>query len=462
MIPPSGAPACHDERMNPDRSQFGDDFVWGVATAAYQIEGSPTADGKGASIWDTFCSQPGRIADGSSGAQTCDSYRRYAEDSALVAELGFDAYRLSLSWPRIQPDGRSVNRAGIDHYRRVVDSCLERGVQPWVTLYHWDLPQVLENRGGWTDRDIVGRFADYAGAVGEALGDLVSNWMLLNEPMSFTSLGYLVGEHAPGRRGLLGYLAAVHHTNLATAAGAQSLRAADPDGQVGTTHYLTAPQGVGPGKWAAARAERSAHAVINRQFLEPGLGMGYPTKDAPILRLMNRYLRSGDLDRCRVDLDFLGVQYYSRLRSQFLPVPGLWTVPSVDPVDPTAPTTSMGWQIMPEGLGMVLDMVHSYGRFPRIIITEGGASFADEVRDGRVADQRRIDYYRAHLAEVRAAQQRGVPVQGYFCWSLLDNFEWAEGTRPRFGLVHVDYSSQQRTIKESGHWFAGHLNTGQQ
>lgn len=437
--------------------EFGDAFVWGVATAAYQIEGAPDADGKGPSIWDTFTHKPGTIADGTNGDVATDSYRRFPEDVALAYSMGFGAYRFSLSWPRIQPDGRTVNQKGLDHYKRVIDSCLGAGIQPWVTAYHWDLPQALEDEGGWTNRDIIDVFADYIGVVGQALGDRVSDWMIFNEPFSFTMLGYMLGEHAPGRRGLNNYFPAMHHVNLATAQGVRALRAADPDAVVGTTHYLTAPLGSGPGPKLALRAERAADAMLNRSFLEPGLGLGYPTDDAPILRMMRRYIRDGDLERCEVDLDFLGVQYYTRLRAPFRPIPGLWTIPGFGD-DPSLEKTSMGWEIRPEGLGMVLDRVHAYGRYPRIVITEGGASFDDVVAHGRVHDDRRIAYYESHLAQVRAAIDRGVPVDGYFCWSLLDNFEWDAGLKPRFGLVHVDYENQHRTIKDSGYWFADQLN----
>jgi beta-glucosidase len=436
--------------------EFGDNFTWGVATAAYQIEGSPEADGKGPSIWDTFSHKPGVIADGSNGDVATDSYRRFPEDVALVYSMGFDAYRFSLSWPRIQPDGTGLNQKGLDHYKRVIDSCLGAGIEPWVTVYHWDLPQALEDKGGWTNRDIVEIFAEFAGIVGEAFGDRVRNWMVFNEPLSFTMLGYMLGAHAPGRRGLNNFFPAIHHVNLATAEGARALRATAQDPVVGTTQYLSPTLGSGPGPHLAARAERAANAMLNRSFLEPNLGMGYPVDDAPILRMMRRYIRDGDLQRCEIDLDFLGVQYYTRLRAPFRPIPGLWTIPGFGS-DPDLEKTSMGWEIRPEGLGMVLDMVNSYDRYPRIVVTEGGASFPDVVEHGKVRDERRIAYYESHLAQVRAAQERGIPVDGYFCWSLLDNFEWAAGFEPRFGLIYVDYETQRRYMKDSGYWFAQQL-----
>ena len=437
-------------------AEFGADFTWGVATAAYQIEGSPHADGKGPSIWDTFSHKPGVIADGTNGDVATDSYRRFPEDVALVYSMGFDAYRFSLSWPRIQPDGTGLNQKGLDHYKRLIDSCLGAGIEPWITLYHWDLPQALEDKGGWTNRDIVEIFCEYVQIVGETFGDRVRDWMVFNEPLSFTMLGYMLGSHAPGRRGLNNFFPAIHHVNLATADGARALRAAATNPVVGTTQYLSPTLGSGPGPNLAQRAERAANAMLNRTFLEPNLGMGYPVDDAPILRMMRRYIQDGDLERCEIDLDFLGVQYYTRLRAPFRPIPGLWTIPGFGD-DPDLEKTSMGWEIRPEGLGMVLDMVHAYRRYPRIVVTEGGASFDDPFEAGAVHDNRRIAYYESHLAQVRAAQQRGVPVDGYFCWSPLDNFEWAAGYEPRFGLVYVDYETQRRTIKDSGYWFAGQL-----
>jgi beta-glucosidase len=444
-----------------DFDELGEGFTWGVATAAYQIEGSPTADGKGLSIWDTFTHKRSRlgrgpIKDGSNGDIATDSYRRYREDIALTAAMGFDAYRFSLSWPRICPDGDGrINQAGLDHYRRMVDACLEAGIEPWVTLYHWDLPQALEDDGGWPNRETVFRFADYAGIVGAALGDRVTNWMVFNEALSFTLLGHMIGAHAPGRRGFHNFLPAAHHVNLATAMGARALRAAASDPVVGTTVYLSPPIGAGPGP-LARQAERAADAVLNRLFLEPNLGLGYPWREAPVLRAIERHIVAEDERDLVIDLDFLGVQYYTRLRAQWLPIPGLWTYPRFGR-DRSLELTSMGWEVRPEGLGMVLDKVHSYGRYDRIVVTEGGASFEDELAHGRVHDARRVSYYQSHLTEVAKARQRGIPVDGYFAWSLLDNFEWAEGYRPRFGLVFVDYPTQQRTIKDSGYWFARQL-----
>ena len=444
-------------------STLGDDFTWGVATAAFQIEGSPDADGKGPSIWDTFSHKRNRfgktpIQDGTTADVATDSYRRYRDDVDLIDRLGFDAYRFSLSWPRIFPTGSGkLNQAGLDHYRRVVEACLARGIEPWVTLYHWDLPQGLEDKGGWTNRETAKHFADYAFTVGEALGDLVTNWMLFNEPLNVVISGHLVGNFAPGKRSLHAYFAALHHVNLATGMGERALRTADPDAVIGTTQYLTPPIGQGPGP-LAGMAERAADAVLNRAFVEPIIGRGYPWGEAPILHGVRPFIKDDDMTEMVADLDFLGVQYYTRLRAQWLPIPGLWTVPAFGGGSGSGDdVTSLGWEIMPEGLGMVLDRMHAYGVFDRIVVTEGGASFDDQLVNGRVHDPRRIDYYRTHIAEVAAARERGVPVDGYFAWSLMDNFEWALGLVPRFGLVYVDYETQERYIKDSGYWFAEQL-----
>jgi len=447
-------------------SEFGDDFTWGVATAAHQIEGAWDTDGKGPSIWDEFTHGRGplglhRIKDDATADVATDSYHRYTEDIALVAAMGFDAYRFSISWPRVMPDGTgAVNQAGLDYYSRVVDACLAAGVEPWVTLYHWDLPAALERRGGWTNREIIGWFSDYVATVVAALGDRVRHWMVFNEPLSFTMLGYLLGAHAPGRRGRNAFCAASHHVNLATAEGVRSARAATPQpASIGTTQYLSPvlASGIGP---LAGIAERSADALVNRLFLEPNLGLDYPWDDCRLLAGVKRHVRDGDDQLATIDLDFLGVQYYTRLRAPWLPIPGIWTIPHFGQ-DRSCELTSMGWEVRPEGLGMVLDRVHSYGAFDRVVVTESGASFDEHVvttpAGDRVPDNRRIAYFQRHLAELRAARDRGVPVEGYFCWSLLDNFEWTFGYRPRFGLVHVDYETQRRTIKDSGRWFAALL-----
>jgi beta-glucosidase len=443
--------------MSLDLAPFGPDFTWGVAHASYQVEGHHEADGKGPSIWDTFTHTPGKVRNGDTGDVACDHYQRYPLDLDLVRSLGFAAQRFSISWPRIVPIGRGfVNRAGLDHYSRVTDACLERGIEPWVTLYHWDLPQALQDAGGWANRSTVGRFADYAHAVAERLGDRVHHWIIFNEPSVFTSLGYLMGIHAPGLRSPRRFAAAVHHVNLAQAAGARGVRAAAPGSQVGTSHAISPIEPPG----TSSRHERALHAAEalgHRMFLEPNFGLGYPTDAAPIVRLVERHQRGDDEHDIVVDWDFLGLQYYTKGKIRPAPIPGMRFVPSTNRDFRRHEITTMGWEVRPEGIYDALATLHRYGKVPRFVITENGVAIPDVLIDGRVRDHRRIDFFRSHLEHVARARADGIPVDGFFCWSLLDNLEWAEGYDQRFGLVHVDFDTQVRTPKDSALWFQGLL-----
>ncbi len=442
---------------SPSASDFGPDFAWGIATASYQIEGAWDADGKGPSIWDTFSHRKRTIRDRSNGDVACDFYHRSTEDIALTADLGFNANRFSISWPRVLPMGTGkANQVGLDFYSRVVDDCLERGLDPWVTLYHWDLPQALQDRGGWANRDIIGWFGEFTATVADALGDRVKHWMVFNEPLSFTVIGYLLGVHAPGIRNPLKFLGAVHHVNLCQAEGARVLRDTVPDAVVGTTQYVSPI--VATGDTAAHRfAERSADAFTNRMFIEPNLGLGYPTEECHLLRPISRYQRDGDDEAIKVDWDFLGVQYYTRLKAPPLPIPGLWTAPLFGHDYRKYELTAVGWEVRPDGLYDVLARLHGYGAFDHMVITENGAAFPDQLVGDEVHDPRRVAFYRSHLEQVLRAKRDGIPIDGYFCWTLMDNFEWAEGYGPRFGLTYVDYETQRRVVKDSGKWFAEFL-----
>ncbi|MGI8756364.1 MAG: GH1 family beta-glucosidase [Acidimicrobiales bacterium] len=436
-----------------DRRAFGEDFTWGVAHAAYQVEGAWDADGKGPSIWDTFSHRPDKVRDGSTGDEACDFYHRYRDDTRLVAELGFDAQRFSINWPRVLPEGTGrVNQTGLDFYSRVVDECLEAGVEPWITLYHWDLPQVLQDRGGWANRDSVGWFEEFAGVMGAALGDRVKNWMVFNEPCSFVLGGYLAGVHAPGIRSLRKALAAAHHVNLSQAAAARALRATVDDASVGTTHIITPTRTEGDTD-RHRRGAASMDAFANRLFLEPNFGLGYPVDASPLLRGVERYVKPGDDEAIKVDWDFLGVQYYTRLLVKPWPIPLLRGMPWMSKDHRRYDITAMGWEVQPDGLYEALEKVHAYGKVPRLLVTENGAAFADRLEGDAVHDLRRTAFYQDHLAEVARARANGIPVEGYFCWSLMDNFEWAEGFVPRFGLTYVDYATQRRVVKDSGRWF---------
>lgn len=444
------------------REQFGEEFRWGVAHASYQVEGAWDEDGKGLSIWDTFTARRRTIRDRSDGRVACDFYHRYEGDTALVADLGFDAQRFSISWPRIMPNGTgSVNTAGLDFYDRLVDTCLAEGVEPWPTLYHWDLPQALQDRGGWANRDSVEWFAEYTAAVVERLGDRVTNWMVFNEPCSFILGGYLAGVHAPGIRSLSKALATIHHVNLAQASGAAALRAARSGLSVGTCHIIT-PMQTNAESERHRRAAASMDAWANRVFIEPNFGLGYPVDDAPLLKRVERYIRPGDDEAIRVDWDFLGVQYYQRLLAIPVPVPGLRGIPWMRKDHRNYEVTAMGWEVQPDGLYEALQKVHAYDWDLPLLVTENGMAVPDRLVDGRVHDPRRTAFYQAHLAEVLRARDAGVPVEGYFAWSLMDNFEWAEGYEPRFGLVYVDFDTQTRTVKDSGRWFQRFLGAASQ
>jgi beta-glucosidase len=439
------------------KADFGN-FTWGVAHAAYQVEGAWDADGKGPSIWDTFTHTPGPFGrpharGGTNGDVACDFYHRYATDTALVKELNFDAQRFSISWPRVLPDGiGKVNERGLDFYDRVVDACLEVGVEPWITLYHWDLPEALSQKGGWADRDVVRWFEEFVGVVTGRLGDRVKDWMVFNEPCSFIQGGYLSGVHAPGVRSLNKMLAASHHVNLSQAAGANVIRANVADANVGTTHILT-PMRTNGDTDRHRRAAASIDAFANRIFIEPNFGLGYPIDDAPLMKGIEKYVLGNDMRDIEVDWDFLGVQYYTRVLVKPVPIPKLRGIPWMSKDHRNYEITAMGWEVQPDGLYESLVRVADYGKVDRLLVTENGMAVPDHLVGDRVRDPRRIAFYQDHLAEVLRAKRDGVPVEGYFCWSLMDNFEWAAGYVPRFGLTYVEYETQRRIVKDSGRWF---------
>lgn len=441
------------------KADFGDDFVWGAATAAYQIEGAVREDGRGPSVWDTFCSRKGRIKTGETGDVACDFYHRYAEDLRLLRAMNFGAFRFSIAWARVLPQGvGKVNPKGLDFYQRVVDECLRLGIKPWITLYHWDLPQALEDRGGWTNRDVVGWFTDYADACTRALGDRVRHWMILNEPLVFTAAGYFAGFHAPGRKGLKNFLPAVHHAALCQAEGGRVVRQNVGQAHIGTTFSCT-PVDPATEREKDQRAAHRFDILFNRLFVEPALGMGYP-KGFKALEKLEKYLRPGDEERLRFDFDFIGLQNYFRtVAKKALFPPYLWAkeVPPARRGISPEKITEMGWEVYPEGIYRIIRQFAAYAGVKQIIITENGAAFPDERVGDAVHDTRRVRFFEQYLAQVLRAKREGAPVAGYFAWTLLDNFEWAEGYRPRFGLVHVDFATQQRTVKDSGRWFQAFL-----
>lgn len=440
-------------------ARFPEGFAWGAATAAYQIEGGASADGRGTSIWDTFSHTPGNVRGGDTGDVACDHYRRYAADVELMAELGLQSYRFSVAWPRIQPDGIGpVNPAGLDFYDRLVDALLAHGIDPIATLYHWDLPQPLEDRGGWTSRDTAYRFAEYACVVHDRLGDRVATWLTLNEPWCAAFLGYASGVHAPGRNDPADAFAAVHHLLLAHGSATRDLRAAGA-ARVGIALNPALIRPSDPESADDVAAASLVDGLHNRLFLNPLLGQAYP---ADVLEIIDRHggvgwLRDGDEQSIAAPIDLLGVNYYSPTVVAARPgEPANPTYPGTENIaflPPRGSVTAMGWPIDPDALTEILVRLGTDYPGVQLWITENGAAFDDEKSGGNVADDDRIEYLEGHVRAVHAAVQRGVDVGGYLVWSLMDNFEWAEGYGKRFGIVHVDYNTLARTPKASAQWY---------
>ena len=432
--------------------RFPEAFVFGAATSSYQIEGAWDEGDKGESIWDRFVHTPGTIEDGTTGDVACDHLHRWREDVELMADLGLDAYRFSISWPRVLPRGvGAVNEAGLDFYERLVDGLLERGIRPFVTLYHWDLPQALQDRGGWPARETVDAFCKYVGILARRLGDRVKDWITLNEPFVSAAVGHSEGRHAPGHRSEEEALAATHHLLLAHGRSVPILRDASPDANVGITHVLC-PFHAASDSDHDVLAARQLDGALNRTFLAPILGRGYPSVVPYDRSVLESFVRNGDLDRIAAPLDFLGVNYYTRsvMRSD--------TVAESDnaprKVRPGDEVTDMGWEVYPEGLFEVFDMLRREYPFPAYHVTENGAAYPDAVdNEGEVHDPDRVSYLRRHFAQAARVVDAGIPLRGYFVWSLLDNFEWSFGLKKRFGLIYVDFENGERIPKESYHWY---------
>ena len=436
---------------------FPEVFLWGAATSAHQIEGALREDGRGESIWDRFATEPGRILDGSDASLACDHYHRWREDIDLLRWLGVGAYRFSVAWSRVLPVGRgAVNEAGLDFYEAIVDELLAHGIRPMVTLYHWDLPQALQDRGGWAARDTGAAFAEYADVVARRLGDRVGHWVTHNEPWCIATLGHESGEHAPGHRDPAEALQVAHHVLLSHGWASEVLRRQVPDAEVGIALNLV-PAYAASDSEADRDAAREFDGFFNRWYLDPLFRGSYP-EDAIEDRVRRGHLANaslpfvqpGDLEVIRSPLDFLGINYYSREVSK--------AGPDGRPVSAaTAPKearTDMGWEVFPRALHDLLVRVDRDYAPRSIHITENGAAYGDGPDAARrIADPRRIEYLRGHLAAVRSAIEEGVPVEGYFAWSLLDNFEWAFGYDRRFGLFWVDYETQERLPKDSAFWY---------
>ncbi len=432
---------------------FPKDFVWGAATAAYQIEGAAHADGRGESIWDRFSHTPGKTKHGDHGDVACDHYHRYAQDIAAMHELGVNAYRFSVSWPRVMPLGTGqVNARGLDFYQRLVDGLLEAGITPFLTLYHWDLPQALQERGGFASREIADWFGEYAGVIAHALGDRVKHFIPLNEPQVFSVLGNLTGEHAPGLQDFAVYGKVCHHVQLAHGAAVQALRAGANGLQVGTALQTPPMHPVTDSPEDRAAAFRF-DGFFNRWYTDPVLLGTYPADTLEILEPLGVPIRDGDLARIHQPLDFVGLNHYTRMFVRAQPGPGLAAALAEDHRVPGAEYTAMGWEIYPQGLHELLTRFRTEYGNPPVYITENGGAFHDVVESGAVHDAGRVKLLRDYIASVERAMHDGANVKGYFVWSLLDNFEWAHGYDKRFGLIHVDYATGTRTPKDSARFY---------
>ncbi len=429
--------------------RFPADFVWGVATSAFQIEGGSGADGKGPSIWDHFCRLPGAIADGSNGDTACDHYHRWQEDLDLIAALGVDAYRFSVSWPRVQPTGRGAfNARGLAFYERLVDGLVQRGIRPYLTLNHWDLPQALQDGGGWAARDTVHRFVDYAQQVAQRLGDRVDTLTTHNEPWVVAVLGHETGVFAPGLRNRATAMQVAHHLLLSHGLALQALRAQGCRSRLGIVLNLS------PVRAATDQPEDLAQARLEdgrsvRWYMDPLFDGRYPADVLEHLGADAPQVQPGDMAAIATPMDFLGVNYYTRSVAS---ASGSW-----DARTSGKPLTDMGWEVYPEGLTELLLRLHRDWPVPPLYVKENGAAFKDAYVDGRVHDRDRTDYIARHIAAVGDALAQGVPMAGYMVWSLLDNFEWASGYDKRFGIVHVDYATQRRTLKDSALWYRDFL-----
>ena len=437
------------------KKAFGNDFVWGVAMASFQNEGAWNLDGKGESIWDKFSHGKNINKERQNADAACEFYHRFEEDILIAKSLNFNTFRFSISWSRILPDGIGrVNHTGLEFYHQLIDCCLENGLEPFVTLYHWDLPQVLEDRGGWTNREIINWFSEYCEVVTREFSGKVKNWMVLNEPAGFVGLGYMTGYHAPGRIGMKNFLPAIHHAAMCQAEGGRIIRKNVSDAIIGTTFSCSFIEPFSQ-KPADVQAAKRTDALLNRMFLEPTLGMGYPVEELPFLKKMVRkYVHEGDMEKLAFDFDFIGLQNYFKVV-----VKNAWWMPylGASEVKPhkrnVKELTDMGWEISPDGIFQILNQLSKYQEIKQIIITENGAAFKDNLEEGNVNDVERIAFYESYLQHVLKAKELGIKVSGYMAWTLTDNFEWTEGYKPKFGLVHIDFKTQKRTLKGSGKWF---------
>ncbi len=442
--------------MDLQKNSFGDNFFWGVAQASYQTEGAWNTDGKGLSVWDKFAQTNKKIERNENGNIATDFYHKYEEDLKLIESMNFKHFRFSLSWSRILPDGiGKINQKGVEYYHKVIDKCIELGITPWVTIYHWDHPQVLEDQGGWTNRKMLDWFSEYTDFVSREYGKKVKNWMILNEPLSFTLSGYMLGNMAPGRKGFSNFRKAIHHANLCQAEGGRIVRKNVENANIGTTHFTSF---IEPYRNIDNRAAERIDALINRTFIEPSLGMGYPEEKLNFFRTMKKVMINGDIEKMKFDFDFIGLQYYFRSVVKKTPfMPFVWAK-EVHANKRGAVANEMNGEVYPEGFYQLMKNFSEYKGIKKLIITENGTCVQDVLNNGKIADNERIEYFKSHLSQILKAKNEGLKIDGYFVWSLTDNFEWDKGFRPRFGLVYVDYKNNlKRFIKDSGIWFKNFL-----
>ena len=438
---------------------FGDDFLWGVAIAAAQNEGAYNIDGRGLSIWDAFARRQNKIKSNHKPYHSCGFYYRYKDDLLLAKALGFSVFRFSISWSRILPDGIGrVNKEGIAFYHKLIDECLQLGLIPFITLYHWDLPQAFEKEGGWTSYRVLRWFNRFATICAEEYGDRVKNWIILNEPMGFTSLGYMLGKHAPGKTGLSNFLPAIHHAVLAQADGGRIIRDLVAKAHIGTSFSCSEIIPYSD-KAEDIQAANRMDILMNRLFIEPTLGRGYPKDDFKFLERLELHNKAWKYtERMTFNFDFIGLQNYFPLVIKHSPLIPIIQATEVKAVNRKVPHTALGWEINADSFYRIIKRFWRYGSVKEIIVSENGAAFKDEVVNGIVNDEKRINYFKQYIHAMQKAKQEGVNIKGYLAWTLMDNFEWSEGYHARFGLIHVDFKTQLRTIKNSGYWFRDFLS----
>jgi beta-glucosidase len=447
----------NEDVANFNKNLFGSTFEWGVSTSAYQIEGAFDADGKGHSIWDVFTEQKNKVHNNDHAKTSSDFYNNYEADIKLLAELNIPNFRMSIAWTRILPQGiGAINKNGIEFYNKVFDCCKKYNIEPWVTLYHWDLPQALQDKGGWCNREIVNWFLEFVNVCILYFGNKIKYWMVLNEPMVYTGAGYFLGVHAPGKKGLKYFLPAVHHTVICQAQGIKLLKQKLPNAIVGTTFSCSYIEPHSNSKKDIQAAHR-IDALINRLFLEPLLGLGYPSISKVLDKKLLKYFLPNDEQLLHAEADFIGLQNYTKevvKHSLFIPY---LSAKIIEAKNRNVAITEMNWEIHPESIYEMLKKFDAYPNIKKIIVTENGAAFADEIKNNSIDDKHRIDFLKQYLQQVLRAKNEGVKVDGYFIWSFIDNFEWAEGYKPRFGLININFETLERLPKKSAEWFQDFL-----